>query len=91
MTGRRDKVSEPNAVGRDAPAGRGSQKRRVLPAAGPGARSGSGMIGNRLSMAGLALGYLGLVAILSAAPYWHQTLTPHAGQPAVCTDFGGSR
>lgn len=45
----------------------------------------------RLSVVGMAVGYLGLVAILSTAPYWQQTIQPHEERPLVCTDFGGSR
>ena len=44
-----------------------------------------------LMKVGMVVGYLGLVMMLSMAPFWHQVITPSAAQPLVCTDFGGSR
>lgn len=66
-------------------AGRVPGKRSIL-----GGRASSG-IRSGFSAFGMALGYLGLVAILSMAPYWHQAIAPHPGQPLVCTESGGSR
>jgi len=42
-------------------------------------------------MAGMAVGYLGLVAILSMAPVLQQTIGLHSEHILACTDFGGSR
>ena len=61
--------------------------RRPLLAIGQGAAHAS----RRLSITALALGYLGLVTILSTAPFWQQALAPAENRPLVCTDFGGSR
>ncbi|MDH3658760.1 MAG: hypothetical protein OEU92_01830 [Alphaproteobacteria bacterium] len=47
--------------------------------------------GGPLSTLGMALGYIGLVAILTIAPFMQQATVPHQGRPMVCTDFGGSR
>jgi hypothetical protein len=65
---------------------RGRERRAFLSA---GARQGS--ISGRLSAIGMVLGYLGLVMILSTAPFWQQSIAPHLDQPLNCTDFGGSR
>lgn len=43
------------------------------------------------SVFGMALGYLGLVVMLSTAPYWNQVITPAESYVAACSDFGGSR
>jgi hypothetical protein len=48
-------------------------------------------VSDRLAMIGVALGYLGLVAVLALAPMWQQTISPYQHQPLACTDFGGSR
>lgn len=85
MTRQHDRISERNDIDRDGRAHRSSQKRSVLPLTGHGAVRGP------LSMLGMAFGYLGLVAILSMAPFWHLAVTPHQSQLMVCTDFGGSR
>jgi hypothetical protein len=80
------KVSRPEAVGVDARAGRRPGKGGMFPGMRPAAAV------SRLSMVGMALGYVGLVVMLSTAPYWHQVMGPHQGQhAAACTDFGGSR
>ncbi len=80
-----DGVLERQDIDRDGLADRRSHRRSVLPAAGFPAIRGP------LSMLGLAIGYLGLVAILSMAPFWHLAITPHQSPSMVCTDFGGSR
>lgn len=85
MTGQHDRISERSGIDRIERADRRSCKRSVLPTGGLGAVRGP------LSMLGMALGYLGLVAILSMAPFWHLAVTPHQSQSMVCTDFGGSR
>lgn len=85
MTGQHDRISERNDIDRDGRADRRSHKRSVLPISSLGTFKGP------LSMIGMALGYLGLVAILSMAPFWHLSVAPHQSQPMVCTDFGGSR
>lgn len=53
----------------------------------PGSRSRRGMLSNL----GMAVGYLGLVMILSAAPFVHEVLGDRHGHYLACTDFGGSR
>lgn len=45
----------------------------------------------RLSMTVMAIGYLGLVALLAMAPALHQTIASPASHILACTDFGGSR
>ena len=54
-------------------------------------KTGANPMRNRLSMLGMAIGYMGLVMILSTAPFWHQVMTPEQSYRAACTDFGGSR
>ncbi len=43
------------------------------------------------AMAGLALGYLGLVIILSLTPALQSMMAPLQYQANQCTEFGGSR
>jgi len=85
MTAPLDKVSEQNAIGSDARADHRSNKKSVFPIIGSNPARGW------LSKLGLAFGYLGLVAILSTAPFWHQVVAPQESYLAACTDFGGSR
>lgn len=85
MTVMLDKVIEQGAIGSDAQAGHRSSKKSVLP------KTGANPVRSRLSMLGMAVGYMGLVMILSTAPFWHQAMTPDHGYLAACTDFGGSR
>jgi hypothetical protein len=74
-----------HATGFDGDSPRRLQRKPILP------MIASGMTKKRLPMAGMILGYLGLVAILSMAPYWHLASTPYQSQVLACTDFGGSR
>lgn len=84
MSGLRDIASIPGSGALSDRAGSRFGKRQVLPSRGASWPSG-------LSTIGMVLGYLGLVAILATAPFWQQAGEPHRDQPAVCTDFGGSR
>ncbi|MGI9416980.1 MAG: hypothetical protein ACR2RA_03970 [Geminicoccaceae bacterium] len=84
MFGLQRNVSEPIAAMRDRRRGR-FERKPVL----PGARSW--MTEGPASKLAMALGYLGLVAILTMAPFWMQTVEPQQSQPSFCTDFGGSR
>ncbi|MGI9508803.1 MAG: hypothetical protein ACR2QJ_05585 [Geminicoccaceae bacterium] len=85
MQGLGHKVFEPDGKGLGEQASDRPAKKPVLPAVR------SSVINPRLSAFGMALGYLGLVAVLTLAPVWQQAAVPHQGQPLVCTDFGGSR
>lgn len=86
MTGRLDnQVFRRDGAGFKGPIGACREKKPILPLPTSDRKTG------RLSMVGLALGYLALVMVLSTAPFWHQTLGSQPGQPAACTDFGGSR
>lgn len=85
MTEVHDRISERNDIDGEGRVDRRSHKRSVLPISSLSAIRGP------LSLFGMALGYLGLVAILSMAPFWHLAFTPHQSQPMVCTDFGGGR
>ena len=80
-----DRIPVRHGIDRDGHGDRRLSKRSVLPVAG------LSQIKGPLSMLGMALGYLGLVAILSMAPFWHLAITPHQSPAMVCTDFGGSR
>ncbi|MGI9490082.1 MAG: hypothetical protein ACR2RF_30195 [Geminicoccaceae bacterium] len=82
---RDDRILVRQGIDRDGHGDRHPSKRSVLPV------SGLSQIKGPLSMLGMALGYLGLVAILSMAPFWHLAITPHQNSAIVCTDFGGSR
>lgn len=84
MFGSNGNVSEPIAAMRD----HGRERRGRKPVL-PGARSWS--VKRPLSTLAMAIGYLGLVAILTMAPFWMQTVAPKQSEPMVCTDFGGSR
>ncbi len=85
MIRRHDSTSERIGIDGDGRTHRRLCKRSVLPA------SGLPSVRGPLSMLGMALGYLGLVAILSMAPFWHLAFTPYQSPAMVCTDFGGSR
>ncbi|MEZ5935016.1 MAG: hypothetical protein R3F54_24410 [Alphaproteobacteria bacterium] len=85
MTGMLDTISDHRAAGERIDAGRHPAKGPIFPTLRPA------MVTSRLSMVGMALGYLGLVAMLSTAPYWHQAMAPHQSHVAACTDVGGSR
>lgn len=80
-----DKILERHDIDRDGRVERRSCKRSILPVAA------LPIIKGPLRMLGMTLGYLGLVAILSMAPFWHHAITPHQSPSMVCTDFGGSR
>lgn len=69
----------------DGRASHAMRRRSVLPIAAVASTGG------RLHVLGMAVGYLGLVTILSMAPYWHVASAPHQNQIMACTDFGGSR
>ncbi len=47
------------------------------------------VVGGRSPIAWMVVGCLGLVAILSTAPYWHLAEAPYRDQVIACTDFGG--
>lgn len=86
MTGWLNQVSVERGVDRlDTYANLTSGRKPVLP------KVGLRMCGGWLSTFGMALGYLGLVAMLSMAPYWHMAGAPHQSHIMACTDFGGSR
>lgn len=85
MTGQLDIVSERNAVTSDMRAGCRLEKASILPT------SGSPVVRSPLMKVGMVIGYLGLVMVLSVAPFWHQVITPSMADVTVCTDFGGSR
>ncbi len=86
MTGfLKDVSATGQAAGLDAASSRRIVRKPILPPVTPG------MTGRRVPMAGMVLGYLGLVAILSMAPYWHLAGAPHQSEIMACTDFGGSR
>ncbi len=80
-----DRILERHDIDGDGRADRRPGKKSVLPI------GGRSLIKGPLSMFGMVLGYLGLVAILSMAPFWHLTVTPHESPSLTCTDFGGSR
>ena len=92
MTGHLGRISTRDDIG---PAGTGRSGPGRRPILAPADRH---RLRRPISLAGMALGYLSLVAILSiapfwhqGAPFWHQEMTADHGQPMVCTDFGGSR
>ena len=85
MTAMLNEVRGQDAIGSDVQAGHRSSRKPVFP------KTGANPARSRLSMLGLAVGYMGLVMILSTAPFWHQAMTPEHGYLAACTDFGGSR
>ncbi len=51
----------------------------------------SRQVSKRMAILGMAVGYLGLVAVLAAVPVWSQALMPYQNPVAACPDFGGSR
>ncbi len=85
MTRQHDRFIEPSDADQGRPMHRRSAKRSILPATSVCTSRGP------LSMLGMALGYLGLVALLSMAPFFHLAIAPYQSQPIACTDFGGSR
>lgn len=85
MIRQHDRTLEPTDVDGD-----GQKHRRLCRRSGL-STFGSAAVRGPLSMVGMALGYLGLVAILSMAPFWHLAFTPYQSAQMVCTDFGGSR
>lgn len=84
MNGLRNIVSTSKAGMAQGHADQRLAKRPVLPVSAPARPAW-------LSTLGMAVAYLGLVAILSMAPFWQQGDLPQQGQPTVATDFGGSR
>ena len=85
MTAMLDNDSGRYVIGSDVRAAQRSSKKPVFP------KTGANPVRSRLSMLGLAAGYMGLVMILSTAPFWHQVMAPEHAYFAACTDFGGSR
>ncbi|MEM7041177.1 MAG: hypothetical protein AAF543_00055 [Pseudomonadota bacterium] len=85
MTEHLGRIATRDDIGRNGVRGGASGRRPIL------ASADRQRVSRPLSMVGMALGYIGLVAILSVAPFWHQGMTAHQGQPMACTDFGGSR
>lgn len=77
-----------------SPENRGAKGRRsyhnTLAIAGP-QLSYKPRVSNRMALLGMALGYLGLVAILTMAPLWNQTLLGYDQHISACTESGGSR
>lgn len=85
MTRQHDRFIECRDTDQVRPAHRRSGKKAILPTANVRVNRGP------LSMLGMALGYAGLVALLSMAPFFHLAVAPYQSHPMACTDFGGSR
>ena len=45
----------------------------------------------KMTILGMAIGYLGLVVILASTPIWSQVLLPYQASHLACTEAGGSR
>ena len=82
-------VADDHTAGVERGPGRLLASRPILPPVSP--RTAVDMVTRRIPVAGMVLGYLALVAILSMAPYWHLAGAPDQSQIMACTDFGGSR
>lgn len=48
-------------------------------------------VSNKMAILSLAVGYLGMVAVLASVPAWNQMLPPYQASSLSCTDFGGGR
>lgn len=48
-------------------------------------------VSNKMTILGMTIGYLGLVAILASAPLWNHRLVSDQAPPLSCTEFGSSR
>jgi len=85
MAGVLDRSSQQRRSPCGEPAAGCTPRKPILPSTGRRAKR------SLFSVVGMGAGYLGLVAILSVAPFWHQVMLPQQSQYLVCTDFGGSR
>lgn len=64
---------------------------RGIPAADPPLFSCRRRVSDRVALLGLAIGYLGMVAVLASVPAWSKISSSYPPSSLACSDFGGSR